>query len=63
MVFAVKNCRGEFVATQPGDMFILANRFLERCGDHLQCFVTGLMAAAVVDILEIVEVDNDQSQA
>ena len=52
---------GELVATEPRDRVARADRSLEAAPDFLKDRVAGRMAEAVVDGLEVVEVDEHDS--
>ena len=54
---------GELVAAEPGDEVLLAHGARRRCGDLDQQPVAGLVAEAVVDDLEVVEVEEEHGDA
>ena len=53
---------GELVPAQPGDGVLLTHPAQQPVGDRDQHFVTDRVAQAVVDVLEMVEVDQNQAR-
>src|SRR5450756_2688862 len=51
----------ELVVTKAGEEIHRTHRALYNRGDELQCFVSRQMSKAVVDVLEIVDIDHDLS--
>ena len=54
---------GELVAADPGDQHVLGELGLEHPGNAPQDLVAGPVAVAVVHVLEVVEVEDEQGAA
>ena len=58
----VREQQRELVAAEPRGEILFAERLREDVGDLPQRGVAGVMALAVVDLLEVVEVEQEQAQ-